>query len=254
VEASQAPELQPDAVFTDKKKRRIRAWRFVFSLLLLAGLCASGYLAWQWFAPRAARYGLSILWINGKLILILLPVVLVLLFWLLFANLPRKKTIISLSEDGIRTKNGRRDLKLRWDSLETLRFKFSRAFFLGIPGSRRERVELTDAVGNKLCFDARMDRFEELVNRIRERSFPALYQLSQERLSRAGKLAFGKQVSLSPDSLQIRKTSLPLTQIKSAAIEKGCLRIKTINNRKKRIRVDKLDNPDVLLHLLGKST
>ena len=252
MEALEAPELKPDAIFTDRKNRRVRAWRFVFSLLLLASLGAFAYFAWLWFTPRIAKFGLSILWVNGKIVLILLPFVLFLLFWLLFANLPRKKTIVSLSADGIRKKSGGQDQKLRWDSLETLRMMLSRAYFLGIPGRRRERVVLTDAVGDKLTFDARMDRFDELVNLVRERSFPALYQLPQEQLSRAGTLSFGELVSLSPDSLRIRKTAFSLEQLKSAAINKGWLRIKSENGRKTRIRVDKLNNPDVLLHLLDK--
>jgi len=252
METVEALEQKPDAVFTDRKNRRLRAWRFVFSLLLLAGLGAFVYFAWLWFAPRVAKFGPSILWVNGKIVLILLPFVLVLLIWLLCSNLPRKKTFVSLSADGIRKKNGRQGMKLRWDSLETLRMNLSRASFLGIPGRRRERVELTDAVGDKLSFDARMDRFEELVNLVRQRSFPALHQLAQDRLSNSGTLSFGKQVRLSPDSLRIGKTTLPLNQINSAAIVKGWLRIKAENGLKTRVRVDKLDNPDVLLHLLDK--
>jgi hypothetical protein len=111
MEALEAPELKPDAIFTDRKNRRVRAWRFVFSLLLLASLGAFAYFAWLWFTPRIAKFGLSILWVNGKIVLILLPFVLFLLFWLLFANLPRKKPLfpcprtVSVKNPGDRTRN-----------------------------------------------------------------------------------------------------------------------------------------------------
>ena len=66
-----APELYPDTNFSDRKSRRARSWRFFLSLLLLAGYALFGFFAWLWFAPRFAKFGLSILWINGKTLLIL---------------------------------------------------------------------------------------------------------------------------------------------------------------------------------------
>ncbi|HOT53121.1 MAG TPA: hypothetical protein PLH68_03840, partial [Anaerolineaceae bacterium] len=120
-----APELYPDTNFSDRKSRRARSWRFFLSLLLLAGCALFGYFAWLWFAPRVAKFGLSILWINGKILLILLPCLLLGLFYLFFANFPRKKTIIALTSDGIRKIVGGKSQVMRWDSLEKLRIKFS---------------------------------------------------------------------------------------------------------------------------------
>jgi len=251
-ENTQAPELIPQAVFTDRMNRRARLWRFVLSVLMLVGLCVFAYFTWLWFSPRVAKYGLSILWINGKIAIIVLPFVLLVLLWLFFANLPRKKTSVFIFSEAIRRKHGKLDLILRWDSLESLRIHLSRAFFLGIPGRRREYVELSDAVGNKMALDSRIDHFDELVNLVREKSFLALLTLAQEQLARTGVVSFGKQVSLGKDTLRIRRKALPSSQISSAGVNKGWLKIKTEKNNKFRIRVDKLNNPDVLLHLLDK--
>ena len=248
---TQAQELNPEAVFTDRKNRRARGWRFFLSLVLLIALGTFGYSAWQWFYPRLEKFGLSVLWINGKVFIILLPLVLLLLFWLFFANLPRKKTTISIFPDGIRKQHGSSDLKLRWDSLEKAKLVFSRASFLGIPGRRKEKMELIDAIGNKLAIEARMDRFEELVNRTREKAFPFLANFASEQLSKTGKLTFGKKIVLSQDTLTIGNSVLPLSQISSTQVEKGWLKLTTDKHRKQKIRVDRLENLDVLLHLLG---
>lgn len=254
MDALQTQENIPETVFTDRKNHRARAWGFVFSLLLLAGLCVAAYFAWLWFSPRVAKFGLSVLWINGKVAIILLPFILLALAWLFFGNLPRKKTSVLLSTDGILRKHGNQVLKLHWDSLETLRIHLSRAFFLGIPGRRRESIALTDAVGNKMVLDARMDRFEELVNLVREKAFPTLLMLAQEQLSRAGVVSFGKQLSLRQELLQVKHKTLAKEQISFARIEKGWLKLGTNAKKKFRIRVDKLVNLDVLLFLLDKSS
>lgn len=248
----QTPEQNPEAVFVDRRNRRARAWRFVLSMLLVVGMGVIGYYAWVWFSPRVSKYGVSILWINGKIAIILLPFLLYLLFWLLLANIPRRKTTVILSADGIRKKTGKHDLRLRWDSLEFARMHLSRAFFLGIPSRKREQIALSDAVGNRMMLDARMDRFDDLVNLVREKSFPALLTLAQEQLSRGGAVSFGKQVSLEKDTLRIRREALPLNRILSVRVDKGWIKIKTEKKKKFRIRVDKLNNPDVLLHLLDK--
>ena len=246
-----APELYPDTNFSDRKSRRARSWRFFLSLLLLAGYALFGYFAWLWFAPRVAKFGLPILWINGKTLLILLPCLLLGLFYLFFANFPRKKTIIALTSDGIRKIVGGKSQVMRWDSLEKLRIKFSQARFLGFPGRRREHVELIDAADNLMRIDRRIDHFHELVNLVRERSFSALLNLAQRQLSERGKVYFGRFVSLDRDAIQLRKVSLPRSEISLARVEKGWLKIKTQPKKQYKLRADQLDNLDVLLYLLS---
>lgn len=246
-----APELYPDTNFSDRKSRRARSWRFFFSLLLLAGFSLFGYYVWLWFAPRVAKFGLSILWINGKILLILLPCLLFGLFYLFFANFPRKKTTIALTSDGIRKIVGGKSQVMRWDSLEKLRIKFSQARFLGIPGRRREHVELIDAADNLIRIDRRIDHFHELVNLVRERSFSALLNLAQRQLSESGKVHFGRFVSLDQDTIQLRQVSLPRSEISSARVEKGWLKIKTLPKKQYKSRADQLDNLDVLLYLIS---
>ena len=251
MEDFQTNEITPEAVFTDRKSRRARIWRFVLSLLLLGALGVFGYLTWQWFIPRLEKFGLSVLWINGKVLLILLPFMLFLLFWLFFANLPRTKTAVSILPDGIRKKQGRRDLKIRWDSLEKIRMDLSRSYFLGIPGKRKEKLDLLDAVGNTLSIDARMDRFEDLTNLVRQKAFQPLLNLAQDQLARTGKFRFGKKVMLEKDALSVGKAVLPLSQISSAQIENGWLKVKAEKRRKLKVRTDQVENLDVLMHLLS---
>jgi hypothetical protein len=87
-------------------------------------------------------------------------------------------------------------------------------------------------------------RFEDLTNLVRQKAFQPLLNLAQDQLARTGKFRFGKKVMLEKDALSVGKAVLPLSQISSAQIENGWLKVKAEKRRKLKVRTDQVENLD----------
>ena len=130
----QQPETfsNPIATFSDRSDRFNRALRFWVGLILL--LLLGGFVYWLalQFIPRVEKFGPGIIWINAKVFLVLLPITVVLLLWLVFGNLPRKKWLVAVYPEGIQLVHGKQERYIAWQSLESLSMDYSQSRFLGI--------------------------------------------------------------------------------------------------------------------------
>ena len=252
----QKPETfsKPIANFSDRSDRFNRAVRFWVGLILL--LLLSGFVYWLalQFIPRVEKFGPGIIWINAKVFLVLLPIAVVLLLWLVFGNLPRKKWLVVLYPEGIQIVHGRQEKSIPWEALESLSMDYSQTRFLGIGGPTRKKLILQTVNGERFSLDGkRLDEFEALVRQIREGAFPFLYAQASATLERAGSVSFGEITLLQEGWLQIDRKAIPLTEISSVKLEKGWLKI-TQKNRQFKQRADKITNLDVLVKLLSEKT
>ena len=166
----QKPESfsKPIANFNDRSDRFNRALRFWVGLILL--LLLSGFVYWLalQFIPRVEKFGPGIIWINAQVFLVLLPIAVVLLLWLVFGNLPRKKWLLTLYPEGIQIVHGKHEISIPWEALESLSMDYSQTRFLGIGGSTRKKLILQTVNGERFSLDGkRLDEFEALVRQIR---------------------------------------------------------------------------------------
>jgi len=245
---------KPLATFSDRSDRFNRAVRFWVGLILL--LLLSGFVYWLalQFIPRVEKFGPGIIWINAKVFLVLLPIAVVLLLWLVFGNLPRKKWLVALYPEGIQIVHGKQEKFIPWEALESLSMDYSQTRFLGIGGSTRKKLILQTVNGERFSLDGkRLDEFEALVRQIREGAFPFLYAQASATLERAGSVSFGEITLLQEGWLQIDHKAVPLAEISSVKLEKGWLKI-TQKNRQFKQRADQITNLDVLVKLLSEKT
>jgi len=252
----QKPETfsKPIASFSDRSDRFNRAVRFWVGLILL--LLLSGFVYWiaLQFIPRVENFGPGIIWINAKVFLVLLPITVVLLLWLVFGNLPRKKWLVALYPEGIQLVHGKQEKYIAWEALESLSMDYSQSRFLGIGGPARRKLTLKTTDGERFSLDGRrLDEFETLVRQIREGAFPFLYAQATATLERAGRVSFGEITLLQEGWLQIDSKAIPLEEITSLKLEKGWLKI-TQKNKQLKQRADQITNIDVLVKLLNEKT
>lgn len=253
---SQQPETfsKPIASFSDRADRFNRALRFWIGLILL--LLLGGFVYWLalQFMPRVEKFGPGIIWINAKVFLLLLPIVLVLLLWLVFGSLPRKKWLVAIYPEGIRLMHGKQEEIIAWEALESLSMDYAQSQFLGIRGKPRRKLTLQTTDGESFSLDGqRLDEFESLVRQIREGAFPFLYAQATAALERAGRVSFGEVILLQEGWLQMDSKAIPLKEISSVKLEKGWLKI-TQKNKQYKQRADKIANLDVLVKLLSEKT
>jgi hypothetical protein len=197
------------------------------------------------------KFGPGIIWINGKVIIILLPIALILLLWLVFGNLPRKAWNIELYPEGIRLLHGKQEDFIGWEALASLSLDYAQSKFLGIKGAAHKNLFLRTVDSKLYSLDgSRLDEFDRLVREIREQAFPFLYSRALETLNRSGRVSFGEVTLLQEGWLQLWNKAIPVHEISSVKLENGWLKInqKSLHYRQ---RADKIENLDVLVKILS---
>ncbi len=243
---------KPIAVFTDRsyrKKRNALWWLGIAILFLLAELA---YWAYGQFLPRIQNFGISILWINEKLYLTLMPVLAIFALCLIILNWPVRRRSVQVFSDGIKFKHRRKTQELVWKQITSIALDFSQSSFLGIKGKSRKFLKFAASSGNeRIIIDNRYDRFDDLVTTVRLISFPILLEKTQHQLKNSSAISFGK-VSFEPaKGLFIRGKWIPLSEIKQAGITNGWFTIQLADSSTKRVLTRQINNPDILMQVLN---
>lgn len=242
---------KPIAVFTDRsyrKKRNALWWLGIAILFLLTELAYWGY---GQFLPRIQNFGISILWINGKLYLTLMPALAIFALCLIILNWPVRRRSVQIFSDSIQFKRGKKTQELVWKQITSISLDFSQSSFLEIKGKSRKFLKFAASPNNeRIIIDNRYDRFDELITTVRLISFPILLEKTQHQLKNSSAISFGK-VSFEPTKgLFIRGKWTPLSEIKQAGITNGWFTLQPADSSTKRVLARQINNPDILMQVL----
>jgi len=227
-----------------------RNFQFWVSFIVLIALGVLVYWLYQQFLPRIEEFGPAIIWINGKVFLILLPIALILLLWLFFSSFPVKKQSVKISSEGFYLQHGKKEKFYEWEDLESITLDYSQGSFLGIKGQVHKNLILRMHNGTIIKLDERFDEFEGLVREMREQAFPYLYGRAKISLNKTGTADFGVIKLLNEGILEFESKAIPLKEITSVKLENGWLKWTHKNNLRYKQRVERIENLDVLIKLI----
>ena len=240
--------------FPLKHRFLMRAGNILLGILcLLAGLFAIGLTTVQGFL-RYYYHGPAVV-LRGVLAPVILGILLIALgIYGLASGARRWKKGAVLFEHGIAVQGNGPIETSSWKDLASLRMAVSRKVFAGIPSGTDQKFTLTCKDGRRLSIDGELAGAASLMDQVRARMLPVLYETYAPRFESGQDFAFGSIVIHKELGIRIKKRRLPWETLQKAAIQNGELRLLAADSGGKssvtRIPVAEIPNLDLLMVFL----
>jgi hypothetical protein len=169
--------------------------------------------------------------------------------WLAFFRLLRAHRTLAIYQHGLRLQRDLgRSYTLAWKDLQGIRYTGIQERFLGLPWRQRHHARLLLSGGKSIPLPP-LQNFPQAVEAIKKQLYPHILPRLRNQL-RAGKPAQFGPLSLHQHGITLRKRRIPWKQITHIQLTKGFLVIELAANRSVRISLDRLPNPELILHLV----
>ncbi len=235
------------------KDHNLKRWGMLISggMLILAASVSATLIALNTYTS-VLRHGRAVL-LNKiisilPMLLILIPIGLLLILW---AKNHWEDRLI-LNESGLIQKKGGNEQYWLWDETEKLDTIITEIQFGGSSVGTRVKLLLTDRNNRKWLIRNRYENILELVDHIREKVLPDLYQKAIQNLAHKEEIEFYTGLSASKEGFRIGDQQIPWDERIISQIKSNKLIIKDQENQEPlfKTKLTKIKNLDLLLCLV----
>jgi len=250
-EIQSVPDSEIDVFFP--KDHNLRRWLMIISggLLILVASVFASILALNTYTS-VLRHGRAVLLNNVipilPLVFIAIPFGLLIIMW--------AKTHwddqLTINESGIFQQNGKKERSWVWDETEKLNTLITEIQFGGSSVGTKVKLQLTDENNRKWLIRNRYENILELVEKIREKVLPVLYNKAIQKFATNEEIKFHPGLTATKTGLRINNQQILWEEHLESPVRNNKLIIKYQENQEPifKSELDKIENLDLLLCLV----